>query len=366
MKTKFSKRIKVFFILALVVILIGIGLKMFINYQMSQVPGMSYEEVLKYTTQDNQDAKITVGIIKDGKMEYTVYGSNASILNQQEYQYEIGSLTKTFTTSLISKGISEGKMNLDDPISKFISLPEKEYYPTIKRLVTHTSGYKGHYFDVQFIRNFIKRQNNDLYGISIESIISSLSDTNLDDKDYPWVYSNFGISVLGNCIANIYQQDYQTIMNEFVQQDLQMKDTRISDGTGDLTGYWKWGDNDGYLPAGALISDISDMMHYCKLNMAEEIPYLVSTHKKIAEVKDVSGSYENMGIRVDGMGMGWIIDEENNIIWHNGGTSEFNSYMGFDKESQIGVIILSNLPPSYKIPATVMGVKLMNELRGAN
>ncbi|MDD2496312.1 MAG: serine hydrolase [Tissierellia bacterium] len=363
MKNIFNKRIKIFCVFVLMIILIIIGLKLYINYQMSQVPGMSYEEALKLTTENNEDAKITVGIIKDGIMEYTVYGNNASILKQHEYQYEIGSLTKTFTASLISKAIFEGKMNLEDPISNYISLPEKEYYPTLKRLVTHTSGLKAHYFDWQFINNFFKRQNNDLYGITMESMLNSISKADLEDIDYPWVYSNFGMSVAGNCVANIYEKNYRALMNEFVQTDLQMKDTRISDGTGDLTGYWQWKENDAYLPAGALISDISDMMYYCKLNMTEEISYLASTHEKLVEVENISDSYQNFGIRVDGMGMGWIIDEQDKIFWHNGGTGKFNSYMAFDKERQIGVVILSNLAPNYRIPATVMGIKLISELQ---
>ena len=51
----------------------------------------------------------------------------------------------------------------------------------------------------------------------------------LEDKAYPWVYSNFGMSVAGKCVANAYGNNYRPIMNEFVQSDLQLKDTRVSD-----------------------------------------------------------------------------------------------------------------------------------------
>ena len=61
--------------------------------------------------------------------------------------------------------------------------------------------------------------------------------------------------------------------------------------------------------------------------------------------------------------MAWIIDKENNIIWHNGGTDDYNCYMGFNVETQTGVVILSNLSPSYRIPATVLGVKLLKEIQ---
>lgn len=106
-------------ILSFLVLIGTLGLGIFIlygNYRMSKIRDMSYEEVLKYTTKDNEDARITVGIIRDEKMEYTVYGNNGMTLPKYEYEYEIGSLTKTITTSLISKAILEGKMDLDSSI----------------------------------------------------------------------------------------------------------------------------------------------------------------------------------------------------------------------------------------------------------
>ena len=363
MKAKTKKRIKIFGFLIFFAALVFSIFILYGNHRISKIPGMSYKDVLNYTTQGNEYALITVGIIRNGKMEYTVYGNNGTVLPQYEYEYEIGSLTKSFTTSLISKAISEAKMDLDAPINNYILLPQKAYYPTLASLVTHTSGYKAYYFDRQMVLNFFGRQSNDFYGITIESIINRVGETDLKDKAYPWVYSNFGMAVAGQCVAEAYEKDYRSLMNEFVQTDLQLKDTRVSDGAGDLTGYWQWKENDAYLPAGALISNISDMMQYCKLHMTEEIQYLALTHEKLIDVEGSPASFEKMGIREDAMAMGWILDEQNGIIWHNGGTSKFNSFLAFDKDRQIGVVILSNLAPNYRIPATVMGMKLIKQLQ---
>ena len=70
-----------------------------------------------------------------------------------------------------------------------------------------------------------------------------------------------------------------------------------------------------------------------------------------------------MGIHMDEIGMGWIIDRENGIIWHNGGTGHYNSYLGFNPETETAVLILSNLSPNDRIPATVLGIKLLKELK---
>lgn len=58
-----------------------------------------------------------------------------------------------------------------------------------------------------------------------------------------------------------------------------------------------------------------------------------------------------------------MIDEENNIIWHNGSTNDFNCYIGYDMKKQIAVVILSNLPSDYKASAIMMGSELLRELQ---
>lgn len=48
-----------------------------------------------------------------------------------------------------------------------------------------------------------------------------------------------------------------------------------------------------------------------------------------------------------------------NLVWHNGATTDFNSYIGFTKDKQKGVVILSNLSPNEKVSMTIIGVKIL-------
>lgn len=358
-KRKWLKRL----LIALgLLVLVGGGFFAYSIYRLSLVPDMSYDDVFTYMLEDNEKAVVTVGILKDGQESYTVYGNNGKELPKEEHVYEIGSVTKTFTTSLLAKAILEGKAGLDDPVSQYISLPEGGYYPNFRRLVSHTSGYKNYYWNGTLIQNMFKRVNA-LSGIDRDTIRKEMADNLLEDKDYPYVYSNFGMSVVGLALERVYQGDYTDLMNDYVTNDLQLKNTRISDGSGDLSGYWTWEENDGYLPAGALVSTIGDTMRYVRMNINEELPYLAMTHAQLSTNEVKNFQYEQMGIHMDGFGMGWVMDKKNNLIWHNGGTSNFNSYVAFDKEKKIGVVILSNLGPNERIPATVMGIKLMQELQ---
>ncbi|GHT75644.1 hypothetical protein FACS1894124_7250 [Spirochaetia bacterium] len=151
-------------------------------------------------------------------------------------------------------------------------------------------------------------------------------------------------------------------MNNFIVSDLGLDHTKISDGAGDLSGYWKWNADDAYIPAGGIVSTVSDMMHYVKTHMTGSIPYLALGHTEITEINATTKQYAELGIRMDSAGIGWMLDTKNDIIWHNGGTSNFNSYIAFNKAKQTGVVILANLPPNNGIPAVVMGVTLMAEL----
>lgn len=105
------------------------------------------------------------------------------------------------------------------------------------------------------------------------------------------------------------------------------------------------------------------MMKYVEVQMLEKPEYLSIVHEALAEVNASTAMYKKMGIRIDDFGAGWMIDNESNIIWHNGGTGNYNSYIGFDKENQIGVVVLSNLPPDHRIPATVMGIEILTSLQ---
>lgn len=70
-----------------------------------------------------------------------------------------------------------------------------------------------------------------------------------------------------------------------------------------------------------------------------------------------------MDINMDGIGMSWIIDKKNDILWHNGGTGNYNSYVGFSLKTKTAIVVLSNLSANCRIPATVLGAKLLVELQ---
>jgi CubicO group peptidase (beta-lactamase class C family) len=344
-------------------VIIGIGIFFGFNaYRINKVTKMTFEEMLLYTTEKNEKALIAVCIIKNGESNYLLYGENGTTLQQARHIFEIGSITKTFTASLLYKAVDEGKINIDDGIDKYLNLPVKNYYPAIRRILTHTSGYKGYYLNMQMVSNFFADRNS-FYMVSDKKLIQQIGKINLEDRDYDYKYSNFGISVIGAVLSEVYKKEYTTLINDYIREEFNFINTKVFDSSADLGNYWDWAENDAYMPAGALTSTIEDMLEYAQIQMKEVPEYLSGMHEVLAQINATTSINSKMDIRMDSIGATWNIDSKNNIIWHNGGTGNYNSYLGFDKDRQIAVVILSNLSPNYRIPATVMGVKLLKDLQ---
>ncbi|MDO5446143.1 MAG: serine hydrolase domain-containing protein [Eubacteriales bacterium] len=345
---------------AVCTLLVIAGAMIYGNVQMHRLTGLSFSEALEYTTKNNPNAVITVGIIENGAASYKVYGENGKELPSELHTYEIGSLTKTFTAALIDKAIREGKISLNDTVDCYLSLPARDNYPSIEELLTHTSGYKGYYFQSPMAENFIKGRN-DFYGITKDEVLHKIGSLDMKKDSYGFNYSNFGYSVLGLVLETVYDTDYTTLLNEFAQNELGLSSTRISDQTGDLGNCWAWKPGDAYMAAGAITSDIEDILHYARIQL-EDDSYFRECHHPLKSIDASSARYRSMGINMDEIGMAWIIDDENGVVWHNGGTGDYNCYLGFKPETGDAVIILSNLSPNYRIPATVLGTKLLSEM----
>ncbi len=103
------------------------------------------------------------------------------------------------------------------------------------------------------------------------------------------------------------------------------------------------------------------MAIYLQLYMNNTISYLPMTYSKIKDINANKAVYKAMNIRMDSVGMTWMLDNKNDIIWHNGATTDFNSYIGFSQDKKRGVVILSNLNANDKISMTVIGAKLLTE-----
>jgi CubicO group peptidase (beta-lactamase class C family) len=315
--------------------------------------------------------KLTVGYIFDNNKIVKVFNENGEIQNENHI-YEIASITKTFTASLLAKCIHENKISLDDSIKNyFIGLDANKYYPTLKRLATHTAGYS---LALPFTwREYLGTPFNGYPPLKNIDVIKKLLQKNQrQDKDYPWVYSNYGFVLLGHAIGQVSGNGYWNAMDDFLSNELGLKNTYT--GTNpikNLHGYNKKNqdcgnylfDKNPNIPSGE--GDISatagDLLTYAEMNIHEKKPYLSLCHKKYADAASLMANFLRLaaGVEKFDMGLAWMINRhDNSIMWHSGDSDSFSSYLVFNKAKKTAAVVLSN----YKMDTIKIGLSIMESL----
>lgn len=349
-------------IIIAIIMFILIIIACFLLYKMNQLKkleAMSVHDMIAYVT-ENENTYVSMAIIENGEISFHTYGQNGVEIENTNLDFEIGSISKTMTALLLSKAVEEKKIDLFSPISDYLNFQENKYYPSLDRILTHTAGYKGYYFESEMIGNHLNKRN-DFFGINKSKLLLKAASVSLEDKDYNFNYSNFGISVAGLVLESVYHNDYSELLTDYLKNELNLYNTTVATSDGNLSNYWNWKPDDGYIPAGAVISNIDDMAQYLNIYMTSNEEYILRPLQSMKKV-DANTFFNNkMGIRIDEIGMTWIHDTDNKLIWHNGGTSHYNSYIAMKEDRSKGIVILSNYSPDYKIPVTVIGAKIMNE-----
>jgi D-alanyl-D-alanine-carboxypeptidase/D-alanyl-D-alanine-endopeptidase len=295
---------------------------------------------------------IVVGLIDSSGTQITGYGKISESNPQApdgDTVFEIGSMTKVFTSTLLSDMVQRGELKLDDPIAKF--LPSSAKVPTRGRkeitfldLATHTSGLPRLPSNL-----YPKDPDNPYADYTISQMYDFLSNYALTrDIGSQYEYSNFGAGLLGHILSLKAGMDYESLVLKRICVPLGMKDTRIT-LTPEMESHWTSGHNEMGKPvphwdvptlagAGALRSTANDLLLFLAANMGLKKTLLYPAMQQMQTPRRPTGTPDMQ------IGLGWHILQQNgsNIVWHNGGTGGFHSFFGFDQTSSIGVVVLSN------------------------
>lgn len=229
-----------------------------------------------------------------------------------------------------------------------------------KDLLTHKSGLPKYHNSVSLVWNGLF--GNPFEGISKEKLFQFVQGRQFSSKSFR--YSNLGYSILGHGTADFLGTTYESLMLKFLKNDLNMKGSYFTKGTGNLSKYWSLEENNGYAPADGLVSNIEDMGNYLEQILTGRKSYLRESLKIISGLPDEGKLYQKLGSSMDAIGAAWIYDSKNGYYWHNGATTNFNSYMAFHPKRRFGVVILSSKSYLSTLPATVLGIKIMEEGKG--
>jgi len=263
--------------------------------------------------------------------------------------FEIGSITKVFTTSILEDMVERGEVKLDDPVAKF--LPRSVRIPTrgdrqitLLDLATQSSGLP------RMPANFAPRDPLNPYAdYSVPQMYEFLSGYQLTrDIGAEYEYSNLGMGLLGHALALKAGLSYEELVRRRILTPLGMRQTAITltpamraklapghDTEGTTVPNW---DLPTLAGAGALRSTASDMLTFLKANIDSTATPLSRT------LKHTQAGRRGTNNPALTIGLGWHIlaRPAGNVVWHNGGTGGYRTFIGFDAARRVGVVVLSN------------------------
>lgn len=302
--------------------------------------------------QEKQSLGIVVGLITPEGRKIISHGRLAQSDPRKpdgNTVFEIGSISKVFTALLLADCVERGELRLSDPISKF--LPKSVRVPrrngkeiTLIDLATHTSG-------LPRLPDNLNPQDleNPYADYTVEQLYEFVSGYQLTrDIRTKYEYSNLGFGLLGQILSLESGQNYETLVTTRIAQPLKMDSTRIQlspelrsrlatghTSTGQPTKNW---DLPTLAGAGALRSTTQDLLNFLAANLGLTKSKLSSAMRRSQVVQRPTGTPD-----LD-MGLGWHIFRKygTEIVWHNGGTGGYHSFIGFDKKKRLGVVVLSN------------------------
>lgn len=329
------------------------------------------DDEIRSILQDRIDnARQSIGIVAStfeaARQKIVTYGRSGASNDRPldgDTVFEIGSITKVFTALLLTEMVTRGEVALDDPVSKYlpgnVKMPARNGKQiTFLDLATYTSGLPRL---PDGIPNF---GDNPYANYTVEQLYAFLSNHVLRfEPGTHYEYSNLGFGLLGHVLALRANASYEDLVVSRVCMPLGLEDTRIS-----LTGSMRERLAQGHesslkatpnwdLPtlagAGALRSTANDLVKFMKATCLSEagaplrpaIDLLLQTRRPT----------NNPNLAV---GLGWFIrsGHDDEIVWKDGETGGYASFVGFSKRLRSGAVVLSNATN----PIDDIGLRLTN------
>jgi len=269
--------------------------------------------------------------------------------DNQNSVFQIGSISKVFTSLMLAKMVEEGQLTLDDPIQQFFEKPlHVEDTILIKQLANHHSGMKR--IPGSMIWQAFWNSSNPYKNFSSEDLEDYLHHTMKLDHDPggKYAYSNLGAGTLGHILGKIKGGSYEELLQEYIAKPLDMTHTSSDheqwpellvegkNAKGKTVPYWEL---PGLAGAGAIASTTEDMSRFAQYYLRDSS---LAVKLQLTETRKIN---DNMSI-----GLGWHILHQvtdHPVFWHNGGTGGFRSSMVVDPMEQKAVVLLSNVSAGH-------------------
>lgn len=291
------------------------------------------------------NTQLSIAIVQNGKTNY--YGiiklkDTIKPAENQKKIFEIGSITKVFTSTVLASLVVDKKIKLIDEVNFYYPFTFKDNIKiSFENLANHTSGLPRlpENLDLSNETNPYKNYGKTEIEAYLKNLLKLKNDTS---KTYS--YSNLGAGLLGYTLGLSQKTDFQTLLQKKIFDKYKMRNSFTSSqhlGNSLIKGLNKKGgkvsnwDFDVLFGAGGILSTTEDLAKFANAQFYPKNKELELTRKTTFQIKGDTK-----------IGLGWHKLETTNgedLLWHNGGTGGYSSSIVMKVEEKTAVIILSNV-----------------------
>jgi len=291
----------------------------------------------------------SIAIVQSGAIAYLQAYGNGRIEPQApalpSMRYSIGSISKQFTAAAVLLLAEQGKLSLDDPVSRFVPNLTRGNEVTIHELLSHTSGYQD-YWPQDYVPPFM------LQPITADKLLDQWARKPLDfDPGTEWQYSNTNFVIAGLIVEKASGEPLLQFLSEHIFTPLGMKSVinidqnRLTDT--DATGYLRYAigplrpapkEGKGWLfAAGELAMPAEDLAKWdiSMINQSVLRPASYAQMEKEVVLKNGLGTRYGLGVDVrQELGQ--------RVIEHGGEVSGFTAQNTVFPDARMAVVVLVN------------------------
>ena len=316
---------------------------------------------------------VTIGVVQHGQRRILTYG-----VAKDDSVFEIGSITKTFTATIVAQMVQQGTVRLDEPVRDLLPAGT----------VAKPAGTEITLLDLSDQHSGLARMPDNFHPAHPENPYADY-DTKLLYQyiakvgvglppNAPFLYSNLGVGLLGQALANRAKMPYPELLRQQVTGPLGMRDTAIAltpsmksrfipgyDDNGKPAHAW---DLDALSGAGGIRSTASDMLTYLEAQLhPDKLPPAVTadpygkTLPAAIALTHVVHAEVSPGMHI---ALNWMRYDATGSFWHNGGTGGYSSYALFNPDNDFAVIVLCNSSPGAHSLSDKLGMHISQRLLG--
>ena len=319
-----------------------------------------------------QHGGVVIGVVRGGKRVVLTYGEGRA-----DALYEVGSVTKTFTGLILAQMVEQKQVQLDTPVRELlpsgtVAKPASGHELTLVDLSSQHSGLPrlpANLHPAHAENPYADYGTGQLYAFMARQGVSLAPDT-------PFVYSNLGVGLLGQALADRAGKPYPQLLHDEVLGPLDMRDTAIAltpalqarfaqgyDAEHHPAHAW---DLDALAGAGGIRSTTGDMLTYLEAQLHPDrlSPATIDTPASKTLPSAIGASHVLRGEAGPGMhiALNWFRYDSTGAFWHNGGTGGFSSYALFSPQGDYALVVLCNTASNAFTDA--LGMHLAQRLEG--